>query len=174
MTPTETAELIKCECCGNTLEECEIEYLRSEDETICGECYHERYEFTCHWCEEYGEKSEECAIGSLFVLFESVRSRPPCLQKQPDWYDSTEREMRAGVYRITKWPMYWDAMLDSGLYAESFEWVLPLPEELARNGGYAGYPCGPLCPECQRKLEAEAERDKAWSQRERMIGRRRG
>jgi len=130
------------------------------------------YEFVCHHCEAAEDKGKECAIGSLFALFARVRARSPWIR--PDWYDADESEMLPGIYRITKWPIYWDAILDAGLYAESFEWVLPLPQEWARDGGYAEYPCGPLCLECRGEMEAEATAVKEWHERERMLGRRRG
>ncbi len=40
-------EVPVCEWCGERLDDEEIE------EKICDLCYHEHYEFTCCWCEEY-------------------------------------------------------------------------------------------------------------------------
>jgi len=137
-------------------------HVDDDGNPICDDTHHEHFEFTCHWCEECDDKSRECAIGSLFVLFEPVSARSPlrwngdALLPPPEWYDSEEWEMRPGIYRITEWPVYWDCMLDGGLYGDAFEWVRDLPDDMRANGGYADYPCGPLCRECEVKLTQQA------------------
>lgn len=143
-----------CEWCGRELEPEEIESPLG-DQGVCDVCHHEPFEFTCHWCQDYEAIDEECKIGSLFALFEPVPAHRPWFRyvKSVPWYDYKKSQMRPGVYRILEWPIYWDAILSSGLYAESFAWFCRLPAEMAENGGYGGYPCGPLCVRCQWKLK---------------------
>jgi len=154
-TANATDTTITCEWCGNDLEKEEMESPLSSDETICDGCYDEHYRFTCHWCEENEDKKHECTIGSLFILFKPVWAQPPFLRHslRPLWYSRREREMRPGIYRIVRYPFYWDACLDGGLYADAFEWFGPLTSGMKKNGGYADYDCGPLCRRCQRTLK---------------------
>lgn len=145
----------KCEWCDRKLTAEEREYPRRDDEAICDDCYYRHYTYTCAWCEEYGDIDWLCRVGSLFAVFKPVGAYAPYLRPGTScpWYSFRDLVMRPGIYRIKRWPIYWDAMLDAGLYAEAFEWFSPLPAEWARRGGWAGYPCGPLCEACQWGLK---------------------
>lgn len=150
-------EPLKCLYCGNELDEDEQgdPYRDKDGDVLCRECYHEHCEFTCHWCENYADNDQECAIGSFFAVFEPVPARGYWFEPEntcPEWFDAEEHQMLPGLYRITKHPMYGDAILDSWLEARSFEWVAELTDDMKKHGGYADYPCGPLCLECQKKF----------------------
>ena len=117
---------------------------------ICDECWREEHYFTCHNCEEDEDKAKECVIGTLFALWERVEVR---CGPDVEWID--DGEMIPGIYRIIKWPMYYDGIIEAGLYGDAFQWVSPLTEEMVRKGTYADYPCGPLCGDCQAKIEGQ-------------------
>ena len=154
MTTTDTQEpvtygqvspVVICEWCEEPLTKEEAE-SHVDGKPICCSCDYEHNYFTCHWCENYEEKELECKIGSLFAVFEPTPAR-----NNGDallWFDAQNHEMLPGLYRIIKWPMYGDAVLDQWLCAESFERVCDLTDEMKENGGYGEYPCGPLCREC--------------------------
>ena len=147
-----TATATVCTWCGEELddEEAESPRLDDADKVICDDCYRDEYEYTCHWCEESEDMEHHCEVGSLFVLYESVDAQPPHSRKP--WYSQKRYKMRPGIYRITRWPMYYDGIIEGGLYAWAFEWFGPLPEKWEdRSDGY--YPCGPLCRSCQRKIK---------------------
>ncbi len=146
---------VDCKDCGERLTDEEIAYPVLGGELICEQCYIDTHKFTCTWCEEHEDKDLVCEVGSLFVLFEAVNTRPPLAFRRCTLplYSFKNHLMRPGVYRIRHWPIYWDGVIECGLYADAFEWFGPLPEEWRRNGGYAGCPCGPLCLPCQWKLK---------------------
>lgn len=152
-----------CSWCGERLDIQEVAGPYTDDcgEPICDDTYHEEFQFICHWCENYEDKDRECAVGSLFAIFEPVPAQKPIrfhggkAVPIPVWYDENQGEMLPGIYRVTKWPMHGDDMLSGWLYADAFERIRDLTEEMQTNGGYAEYPCGPLCRECEKKLTNE-------------------
>lgn len=152
----ETTREVACEWCGESLTEEEIDTPSDCDDRICEECFFEHYRFTCHFCQGYEDKEKECAIGTLFAIWEPTPAREPyCLDgNYPDWFDFESRMMLPGIYRITQWPMYWDGVIEAGLYASAFERVGDLTKEMQDQGGYAGYSCGPLCGDCGKKFSS--------------------
>ena len=167
---TATLEAVKCDCCGEPLDDEEAESPRIDKHTgkpICDECYHEHFEFECQWCEESDEKDREMAIGSLCVILQPT----PCDSlrlygaSSPHWLrigDDYRSHMMPGVYRVVRWPVYCSNMLSEWLYADAFEWFSPLPDVL--KGGEHWYHAGGLCRSCQWKLK-HAKWRKGWTGR---------
>jgi hypothetical protein len=77
-----------CEWCGERLTDEEIEYPIPEG-PICEECYHEHYEFTCCWCENYEDKDYEEKYVVLTEPTEGLHS-----------------ELPPGVYEVVKRPYF--------------------------------------------------------------------
>ena len=136
-------ELPVCEYCGNRLTDEEIEYPPGagpeEGELICEDCYHERYEFTCCWCQNYDLDEYQHVF---LVLTEKVDDFKP------------------GVYRIVAKPYYADGMIEGFILPHAIERVCAVPDGVDTEG----YPAGHLCRECQTKIEKSL---KAKSKRKR-------
>lgn len=129
MTTTEK----RCPCCGNDLSGEEIEYPRTDEDgdNICEECYHEKYEFTCCRCQEYGDVADQ---HNLLVVFEETSNVAP------------------GIYKIVRKPYYTHAMIGSGwLWPESLKRIADVNPDMDGDG----YPCGHLCIDCQAKVLAQ-------------------
>lgn len=127
-----TAKAIECCLCGDPLdgEEADNPYLDDGD-VICNDCYHERYEFTCCCCAEYGHVDDQ---HKLLVVFEETSRVTP------------------GIYRIGILPYYTDCLIGSGwLHPESLTRIADLNPDMDGNG----YPCGHLCARCQSKVLAQ-------------------
>lgn len=165
---TATIEAVTCSWCQEELDEAEAAYPRrngKDGEAICDECYHEHFELECQWCQCSDDKDREMAKGLLCVVLQptpcdSYRYKTP----RPHWLRRIDNRwhMMPGVYRVVRWPVYSDNMLDAWLYADAFEWFSPLPEEL--QGDEHWYHAGGLCRWCQWKLK-HAKWRKGWTGR---------
>ena len=84
-----------CNWCGTVLSEEEAAYPRHDDmgNVLCDECHRDHYTFTCHYCENYEDKKQECRVGSLFVVFEPVPARR-YWGRTPHWFCRRDGEMR--------------------------------------------------------------------------------
>ena len=75
---TETIQRTKTSAAPNECESCWHELDRDyvdnpyQEGRLCSDCYHEQYEFTCHWCEEGEHQDHEATVGSLFAVFEPI------------------------------------------------------------------------------------------------------
>lgn len=127
----------KCSLCGDSLNKEEIESPRrdADDEPICDDCYHEDYEFTCVWCEEYGETDDQ---HNLLIVLDADIVR----------IESAEEYLKPGVYQIVKRPYYGTDYFDSWILWKAISWLCPLPWDPDEH--YC--PCGHLCLSCQNKI----------------------
>lgn len=129
---------IACAWCGDALDEEERENPRRDcdDDRICDECYHDEYEFTCEWCENYGETKDQ---HNLLLVLEADTVR---IESQEDY-------LKPGVYQIVKKLYHGGPIVgDSYILWQAIVWLCDLPDNA--NRGY--YPCGHLCLECQNKI----------------------
>lgn len=128
-TLTETA----CTCCGSDLDRDELESpnLDGDGDPICDQCYHDKYEFTCCCCEEYGDVKDQ---HKMLVVFEKIGGVQP------------------GIYGIVEFPYYTQGLIGSGwLHLSSLKRIGDVNPDMDGNG----YPCGHLCAECQAKVKAQ-------------------
>lgn len=122
---------MKCSYCGNNLNEDGLENPLTDDERdlMCDECYNDHYEFTCCWCQEYGNKKDQ---HKMVVVFDDEKAGVP-----------------TGVYRVTDLDYYIiSAFGDGWLHDWAIERIGDIPDGADSNG----YPCGHLCAECQKKV----------------------
>lgn len=127
-----------CSRCGNKLDRDEAESPREDEDgdAICDDCYHDKYEFTCCDCCEYGHVDDQHKI---LVVFEAVRAREG-------------GDIEPGIYRIVGGPYHGGPMIGEGYLFRS-----SLNRIAAVNPGMdgQGYPCGHLCAECQGHVNAQ-------------------
>jgi hypothetical protein len=129
---------IECRWCGNALSEEEADSPRRDDDNdpICDECWHNEYEFTCCWCQNY----ENVAHQDYLVISEPT----PAMGLGPGY-----GPLNMGVYKIVDSPYFGGPLIGLGyLFANALEFVADLPDGIDTNG----YPCGHLCRECYAKL----------------------
>lgn len=133
-----------CDQCGDEI--LDEEPFEEDGETLCTDCWHDEYQFTCCGCEEYGYIADQ---HNFVVVFEECGVEP-------------------GLYCVKEKPYFTSAMIGSGwLHSSALELVVPLPirwlayksatgkeiyRELTTKDG-DGFPCGHLCIECQMAIK---------------------
>lgn len=126
---TATAEKMECTRCGKHLDDEERENPRKDDDgdIICDECHHDKYEFTCCDCQNYGDVEDQ---HNMLVVFEEV-----------DSMGGPERTVQPGIYRIAEEGSYYGGPIigEGWLHGE--------------RGG-AGHPCRSTA---MRQLEPESD-----------------
>lgn len=133
-----TKKKVTCAFCGNDLSKEEIESPRLDDDgdSICDECYHEKYEFTCCDCQEYGHIDDQ---HEMLVVFEAVHA-------------SEGGDVEPGIYRIIGGPYHGGPLIGSGyLFRSSLERIGDVNPDMDGNG----YDCGHLCKDCQGHVNAQ-------------------
>jgi hypothetical protein len=126
---------IICWGCENPLDEDERESPYDRDGHLwCDDCYHEEFEFTCCWCEEYGDNEDQ---HRYVVVFDAAA----CELALP------------GLYRVDHLPYYSQPLIGYGyILSRAVTW-LGFLDALPRAGWY-DYPAGHLCLRCQRRALA--------------------
>lgn len=101
----------------------------SDDEITCSDCYTEREQFLCCWCQEYGNNADRHNYLVVFDAKEAGIARP-------------------GLYRVTGAPYYCAPQFGRGfLFRSALTWVGDLLDVSLDQW----YPCGHLCAPCQAK-----------------------
>jgi hypothetical protein len=139
---------MNCSCCGEVLEEDADgdPYTYGPEEDLCSDCYHDQYKFICCACEDYGQRDDQ---HKFTVVFDKEAGVAP------------------GIYRITHYPYYVDAMLYGWLIRSSLELLVSLPfqwlaymsttgrkvyRNLVEGGEPSGYLAAGLCADCQKTI----------------------
>jgi len=150
--PDET-NAVECGLCGHELTKEEREYPEyRQGDLLCERCLRDKFMHTCDWCENLtdGAPEDHPAIGELMAVLEPLEGCMYCGPAVP-WIRGQYRStMMPGIYRVKKWPIYANGIIEGYLFADAFEWFAPLPKALAEHHD-ADYdaPCWVLCPECQ-------------------------
>lgn len=122
----------ECFYCGRPLDDEERENPETDTSgnTLCDDCHHDHFEFTCCRCENYEHVDHQHEV---LVVFDDDLEVPP------------------GVYRIIDMPYYTQGMIgDSWLHPRCLERLCDLPPEL--GGKDWDYPCGHLCRKCREEI----------------------
>lgn len=130
----------ECSACGDALDEEERENPRkdSADDPICDDCYYKDHQFSCCWCEERVDKTED-QHNLLIVLYaEAVR------------IESADDYLKQGIYQIVRNPYFAGDYFDMWILWEAVAWLCDLPDDVDVVDNQ--YPCGHLCLECQDKV----------------------
>lgn len=136
MSKKALAERVECEWCGERLEDEEAADPRRDagGDLMCDQCWHDEYEFTCAFCENYEHNDHQ---HDFLVVWQKTTGVEP------------------GVYRTLG--SYWTSdMFSMWLHPDQLERVGDIPK--GKGGGH--YPCGHLCLKC-RKPFLKAKRAKA-------------
>jgi len=127
---TQTA--VECTRCGAELDEEESASPRLDsdvdDGAICDECWREHYCYTCYWCGEYEENTEQ---DKMLVISEECGGLP------------------AGIYRIKRLPYFISNYFDMWWMTECLEFIRDVPPDF---DSYDDYPSGHLCAGCQKRI----------------------
>ncbi|MGE4195980.1 MAG: hypothetical protein AB7G11_02505 [Phycisphaerales bacterium] len=131
--------VLECAYCGENLsdEEAESPHRDAPDgDIMCDECYHDKFEFTCCKCEDYGHINDQHKYLVVFDAEEAF-SKNDC-----------KAGFTAGLYRVKANPYYTSDYLSAWLNTYNLERIGDLPTEADENG----YPCGHLCKKCQDEV----------------------
>lgn len=127
-------ETLECEWCGNDLTQEEIDDPEPEG-TICQECYHEHFEFTCCRCCKYDHIDYQ---DMWLVVFEAVED-----------FDERDREIQPAIYEIVGFPYYGGSLLGSSwLHGRKLR-LMSAKIDFDDDG----YACGHLCRVCIKALK---------------------
>lgn len=106
-------------------------------EAICDSCYRDEYSDNCTRCEEMFDKTElSPAPGKLIGV----------------WRDAPALcgEIKAGYYRVLRWPIYADGMIEGYFFPNALQRVGPLDEAGLHSAEEEQAMAGPMCEGCQR------------------------
>ena len=105
------------------------------DEVICDACYRDEYEDECDRCGEIVAKTELAMNpGELIAFWDEVDGLKP------------------GYYKVLRWPIYADGMIEGYVMTENLEYAEPLDKEGERAAANAYYPGGRLCCKCRVEI----------------------
>lgn len=132
------SEELKCTWCDDPLgeEARESPYLDDSGDVICDRCHTQHFEGCCDRCSEIVEKKELAMNpGELLAFWEEVDGLQP------------------GYYRVLRWPIWADGMIEGFVYTENLQFVCPLDEAGIHAAEDAWTPGGSLCEECRTAIE---------------------
>lgn len=130
-----------CTDCSNELdaEETLNPHKSSDGAVICDRCQRDKYEAHCPRCEERVEKTElDAKPGTLIGIWRDA----PALGG----------EIKAGYYRVLKWPIFADGMIEGYFFADALGRVGDLDALGLRRAEDALYDSGPMCSDCQHAV----------------------
>ena len=138
----------ECPCCDETIEvDGDGDPYTYDDEKLCGDCYHDQYEFPCCACQEYGHVDDQ---HNFCVVFEPDECGTP-----------------PGIYRIISYPYFYSDMLSGGLFPHALHLMASLPfmwlayrtitgqkifYKMKAGDNPNGDSMGHLCADCQTKI----------------------
>ena len=129
-------EALHCDLCTAALnaDELEAPYV-VEGQTYCDACYYEEFQFTCSWCEEYGEVGDQ--------------------QRYLVVYDAEAAGLALpGLYRFETTPYYTSGLIGGGwVHDWAVTWLGYLPNLREPDG----YPVGHFCGACQAQALVEVQ-----------------
>lgn len=131
-----------CALCGDELDHEEKEYPRKDEDgdPVCDRCYTEKYEGVCDRCGEIVEKKELAMNpGELTAFWEEVDGLKP------------------GYYRVLKWPIYMDGMIEGYVLTDNLKFVAKLDAKGKRAAKDAWTPGGRMCCACRDEIQKHAD-----------------
>lgn len=123
---------IECSYCGEFLPDYQAEEPlldKNDGKPCCDECYHEHFEFTCFWCDEY---EDDEYMDGILVIAEECGGLP------------------SGLYRILSKPYFISDMFNMNWLKDSFHRIGDLPPTFIVDPD--DYPSGHLCRDCQQRV----------------------
>jgi hypothetical protein len=106
---------------------------------ICDSCHRDKYQDDCARC---GERVEKAALdtrpGSLIGIWRDA----PALGG----------EIKAGYYRVLRWPFFADGMIEGYFFADALGSVGNLDAIGLRRAEDAFFDGGPMCSDCQQAV----------------------
>lgn len=130
----------KCYRCEEQLTDEEIAFPLEDasENNVCEECWHEEYEDYCFRCHDLCMKTElEANPGELIAVWHDIHGA----------YNTC----KPGYYRVRRWPIYRDGMIEGHLIVEHLQYVSDLNEVAPCD-----YLAGPLCHACQTDIRTDA------------------
>lgn len=141
-----------CSWCSEKLNDEERSYPVYEpgtDNVMCDRCYDEHFRASCGLCEERFDKSDcNAKPGNLIVMW-----RPAPALAQDD--------LEPGYYRVLRWPMFADGMIEAYFYADHLHRVADLTERDRGRANDAWSLSEPMCAGCRDELERQLEAEAA-------------
>lgn len=113
-------------------------------EVICDSCYDQEYRDYCTRCEEKFDKTElSPKPGRLIGVWRDA----PALGRG---------DILAGYYRVLRWPIFADGMIEGYFFRDALQRVGPLDMAGLRSAEEEQSMAGPMCEECQQKATRSA------------------
>jgi hypothetical protein len=131
-------ETVICSLCSDELrEEQRDSPFKSDDgDPVCDRCYHEKFEGVCDRCRDVVEKKElAMRPGEILALWEETDG------------------LKTGYYRVLRWPIYMDGMIDGYIVTDNLQRLKPLDEAGIAAADDAYTPGGRLCAACQKEIQ---------------------
>lgn len=113
---------------------------RSEaGEVICDSCYSQEYRDYCTRCQEQFEKTElSPKPGRLIGIWRDA----------PAGFGG---DLKAGYYRVLRWPLYADGMIEAHFYHHAVQRVGQLDTAGLHSAEEELCMAGPMCNDCQKE-----------------------
>jgi len=131
-----------CASCGDKLdaEERGNPYRDEGGDPICDRCHCDKYEGQCDRCGEIVEKKElDMHPGEILAFWEEVDGLEP------------------GYYRVLRWPIYMDGMIEGYVLKDNLEYFAPLDEKGQHAADNAWTPGGRMCRACREEISQTKE-----------------
>lgn len=130
-----------CTECSSELdaEETLSPHRSPEGAVICNSCHREKYQDDCARCSERVEKADlDTKPGALIGIWRAA----PALGG----------EIKAGYYRVLRWPFLADGMIEGYFFADALDRVGNLDAIGLRRAEDAPFDGGPMCSDCQQAV----------------------
>ena len=141
---------LHCGWCGCELDEEEKESprLNEDGDVICDNCWSDEYEGACYRCRETVERSElDMSPLRLIIVLDDAPGSPT--------------NLTPGYYRVTKWPLYSDGMVEAHMESDNMVKVADIEDEVKKEEDEAVMAaCGPMCNACQEIVEGLSKNNK--------------
>ena len=135
--------MTRCNDCSNTLEPDEEETPRKDEHgnTVCDQCFDNRYQRLCPICEEnFWDNYDDKISPKHFVITKSAEER---------------HVAKAGFYEVTKLPFFIDGIFEAQLLHNTINRLSDLPKDF--DGNNLHYSLYFICDGCASKLKQKKE-----------------
>lgn len=138
----EKPHALQCVACDRLLTEDEIEDPGTDEDgdLLCYDCELEANQGPCPRCEEWGPNAERSLEpGHVTGVWQEL--------------DGLHAPVPPGYYRVERWPIYADGMIEGFVYDDALTRVAALDAQGQRVAADEdAYPAGALCLACQRTV----------------------
>lgn len=140
---------LTCTRCEETLDSEQSENPERDEngDVLCDSCYRDLYRDECGVCCRIVENDElESRPGELVVI----------LREAPGLSGPVE----SGYYRVVKWPMFMDGMIEACFINDALERVADIDGEATKIAERTPMDGIPMCADCRSRIENRIGKDR--------------